>query len=409
MAAQEKKMAGIAPEVLDQLLAGRDPKSVLSDQGLIGDLRKAIAERLLNAEMDQHLDCPEQREAGNHRNGRSPKRVLTDSGAMELSIPRDRHGQFDPLFIRKYQRRFPGFDTKVIALYARGMSTRDIQAHIRELYGFEISAQLVSAVTEAVLEEVRLWQNRPLEPTYAIVFFDALRVKIRDEGMVHNQAVYLAIGIRTCGRKEVLGIWVERSEGAKFWLRVMSELKARGTQDILIAVVDGLKGFADAICSVFPSTVVQTCIVHLIRHSLSCASWRDRKSLASALKPLYRAAHAEAAEQELKRFEASAFGQRYPMIAQSWRRHWSEVIPFFAFDPALRKIIYTTNAIESLHSQVRRSIRNKGHFPNEEAALKLIWLSLQQITAKWKNPPMEWSGAKLQFAIHFPDRFKIEE
>lgn len=406
--AEEKNKSLIDPQLLDRLLEGRDPKTALDSQGLIGDLKKAIAERLLDTEMDVHLSAPEQRQAGNHRNGRSAKRVLTESGALELSIPRDRHGQFDPMLIRKYQRRFPGFDEKVIALYARGMSTRDIQGHIRELYGFEISAQLVSAVTDAVMDEVRAWQNRPLDPTYAIVFFDALRVKIRDEGMVHNQAVYLAIGVRTCGRKEVLGIWVERSEGAKFWLRVMSELKTRGAQDILIAVVDGLKGFPEAIASIFPRTVVQTCIVHLIRHSLSCASWKDRKQLAAALKPLYRAANAEAAQEELRGFETSAFGQRYPMIAQSWRRHWSEVIPFFAFDPALRRMIYTTNAIESLHSQLRRCVRNKGHFPNEESAIKLIWLALRQIEMKWKNPPVEWSSAKLQFAIHFPDRFVIE-
>lgn len=405
--ADEKKL-GFDPQLLDRLLEGRDPKTALDSQGLIGDLKKALAERLLNAEMDVHLSAPEQRQAGNHRNGKSSKRVLTEAGALELSIPRDRHGHFDPLLIRKYQRRFPGFDEKLIALYARGMSTRDIQGHIRELYGFEISPQLVSAITDAVMDEVRAWQNRPLEPTYAIVFFDALRVKIREEGLVRNQAVYLAIGVRQCGRKEVLGIWVERSEGAKFWLRVMTELKTRGTQDILIAVVDGLKGFPDAICSVYPNTVVQTCIVHLIRHSLSCASWKDRKQLAAALKPLYRAANAAAAEQELSRFEASAFAQRYPMIAQSWRRHWAEVIPFFAFDPALRKMIYTTNAIESLHSQLRRCVRNKGHFPNEDAAVKLIWLALRQIEAKWKNPPVEWSSAKLQFAIQFPDRFVVE-
>jgi len=394
---------------LDQLLEGQDPSTVLSSDGLIGDLKKALAERMLNAEMDVHLDSDGEQSSGNHRNGSSTKTVLADDGELTLSIPRDRHGRFDPALIRKYQRRFPGFDDKIIALYARGMSTRDIQAHVRELYGVDISPDLVSVVTDSVMEEVRAWQARPLDSTYAVVFFDALRVKIRDEGMVRNKAVYLAIGMRCSGHKEVLGLWIEQTEGAKFWMRVINELKARGVSDLLIAVVDGLKGFPEAITGVFPDTVVQTCIVHLIRNSLQLASWKDRKALAAALKPIYQADHVDAAEQALSDFEDGPWGERFPTVGQSWRRHWEHIIPFFAFAAPVRRIIYTTNAIESLHSGVRKSIRNKGHFPTDEAATKLIWLALRNITAKWKNPPIAWAAAKSQFAIQFGDRFTLDD
>ena len=270
-----------------------------------------------------------------------------------------------------------------------------------------MSAALVSAITDAVLEDVTAWQNRPLEPVYAIVYFDALRVKIRDEGLARNKAVYLAIGISCHGDKEVLGLWLEQTEGAKFWLRVMNELKARGTEDLLIAVVDGLKGFPEAITTVFPDCVVQTCIVHLIRYSLQFASWKERKGLARALRVIYGAVSAEAAAAELDRFEAGPYGERYAAVVATWRRRWEEVIPFFAFSPEVRKILYTTNAIESLHSQVRKAIRNKGHFPSDEAATKLIYLALRNITAKWKNPPREWHAAKPQFAIQFGERFVL--
>ena len=395
-------------ELLDELLAGRDPKTALSSEGLIGDLKKALAERMLDAEMDVHLDGEHEQEAGNHRNGYSQKTILTDTETLPLSIPRDRHGRFEPQLIEKYKRRFPDFDEKIIALYARGMSTRDIQAHLRELYGVEISPDLVSAVTDAVLDEVTAWQNRPLEQVYAIVYFDALRVKIRDEGAVKNKAVYLAIGIRCSGHKEVLGIWIEQNEGAKFWLKVMTEMKNRGTQDLLIAVVDGLKGFPDAIEAVFPDTLVQTCIVHLIRYSMQFASWKERKPIAAALKPIYRAETAELAAERLDEFEAGSWGQKYPAIAASWRRNWQHVIPFFAFAPEIRKIIYTTNAIESLHSQVRKAVRGRGHFPSDQAATKLIWLVLENVAAKWKSKPIIWHAAKAQFAIQFEDRFVPE-
>lgn len=396
-------------ELIDALLKDRDPQKVFDSDGLMGDLKKALAERILDAEMDHHLDQDAEQSAGNHRNGHSRKTVLTDSGSMPLAIPRDRQGHFEPQLIEKYRRRFSGFDEKIIALYARGMTTRDIQAHVRELYGIEISPDLVSTVTEAVHEEVKLWQNRPLEATYAIVFFDALRVKIRDEGTVKNKAVYLAIGVRCSGHKELLGLWIEQSEGAKFWLRVMNELKHRGTEDVLIAVVDGLKGFPEAIEAVFPQVLVQTCIVHLIRYSLQFASWKERKTIVKALKPIYQADSAEIASERLDEFAAGEWGHKYPNIASSWRRNWERVIPFFDFPNDIRRIIYTTNAIESLNSSVRKAVRVRGHFPNDQAATKLIYLALRNVEEKWKKPPIAWHSARTQFAIKFEDRFIISD
>ena len=405
----KNETTGFSAELLDQLLAGQDPKKVLDSDGLIGELKKALAERMLNAEMDVHLAKEGEAGRANHRNGSSSKTVLTPDGELLLAIPRDRHGRFDPALIAKYRRRFPGFDDKIVALYARGMSTRDIQAHVRELYGIEVSPDLVSAVTDQVIEEVAAWQARPLEASYAIVFFDALRVKIRDEGLVRNKAVYLAIGMDGSGCKHVLGLWIEQTEGAKFWLRVMNELKSRGTNDILIAVVDGLKGFPEAITAVFPDTVVQTCIVHLIRYALLFASWKERKISAAALKPIYRAECAEAAASALSAFEAGPWGRKYPAIAQSWRRNWDAVIPFFAFPEEVRKIIYTTNAIESLNASVRKAVRNKGHFPSDQAATKLIWLALRNVTENWKRPPIAWQAAKAQLAIQFGERFVFND
>ncbi len=404
-----RERRSIPPELLDQLLEGTDSETLFAADGLVDELKRALAERILDTEMDVHLGSGAEDARGNHRNGHSKKTVLSDSSALELSIPRDRHGRFEPQLIEKYCRRFPGFDEKIIALYARGMTTRDIQAHVRELYGLTISPDLVSAVTDSVLDEVKAWQGRPLESVYAIVYFDALRVKIRDEGTVCNKAVYRAIGVRCSGYKEILGLWIEQQEGARFWLKVMTELRQRGTQDILVAVVDGLRGFPEAIEAVFPEARVQTCIVHLIRHSLQFASWKERKPLAAALKLIYRADTAEAALHQLEAFEKGPWGRKYPTVAQSWRRQWEQVIPFFAFAPEIRKIIYTTNAIESLHSQVRKSVRTRGHFPSDQAATKLIWLVLRNIEAKWKRPPVFWAKARSQFAILFGDRFKIED
>jgi len=322
-----------------------------------------------------------------------------------LAIPRDRAGRFAPQLVPTPQRRLPGFDEKVIAMYTRGLTVPEMQAHLAELYGVAVSPDLISTVTDAVLEEVTAWQHRPLAPLYPVVFFDALRVKIRDEGTVRNKAVYVALGVRSDGRKDVLGLWIAQSEGAKFWRRVMSELQARGVADILIAVVDGLKGFPEAITSVFPETTVQTCIVHLQRHSLRYVTWTDRKKVAAALRAIYRAPTVEAAAEHLAAFAAGAWGQKYPPIVTAWRRHWEQVIPFFAFPPPVRRILYTTNAIESLHMQLRKALKTRGHFPNDTAALKLLYLVLRNITLKWRNAPREWKEAMIQFAILYPDRF----
>lgn len=386
----------IEKELLDRLLADRDPEEVFAKDGLLDDLKKALSERILNAELDEHLDGEEGSQAGNRRNGSSQKTVLTDTSKIVLDIPRDRAGRFDPQLIAKYQRRFPGFDEKIISMYARGMTVREIRGHLEELYGIDASPDLISTITDAVMETVSEWQNRPLEACYPLVFFDAIRVKIRDEGFVRNKAVYIALGILPDGTKEILGIWIEQSEGAKFWLKVMNELKNRGVQDILIAVVDGLKGFPDAITAVFPQTTVQTCIVHLIRHSMNFASWKDRKALAKALKAIYQARNAEAGLAALESFETGDWGQKYPAVAQSWRRNWDHVIPFFAFPEAVRRIIYTTNAIEALNAKLRRAVRTRGHFPNDEAAMKLLYLVLDQAAGEWKRPPRDRRPASAQ-------------
>jgi len=402
----------IRDEIIDELLSGQDPQAVFSQDGLLDTLKKALAERILNAELDHHL-ASERAQAAleaprNHRNGHSRKTVLSGSGKLEIAVPRDRHASFEPQLIAKYRRRFPDFDDKVISLYARGMSLREIEGHLRELYGIEVSPELISTVTDAVHEQVTEWQNRPLEPLYAVVFFDALRVKVRDEGTVRNKAVYLALGVRADGTKEALGLWIEQTEGAKFWLRVMNELHTRGVNDILIAVVDGLNGFPDAINAVFPQTQVQTCIVHLLRHALSFASWKDRRELAAALRPIYTAVNAAVAADALDAFADGPWGRKYPAIAPAWRRQWQQVIPFFAYPPDVRRIIYTTNAIESLNSKLRTAVRSRGHFPNDEAATKLLFLVLRQVSREWKMPPREWAAARTQFAVMFGDRFTAE-
>ena len=398
-----RKEPTIPDALLDQLLAGADPKTAFEPNGLIDGLKKALAERALNAEMDHHLAG--ENGAGNSRNGYGRKTVTTDTGKFDLDVPRDRQASFDPQLIAKYQRRFPGFDDKIISMYARGMSTREIAGHLRDLYGIEVSPELISAVTDAVLEEIATWQSRPLEAVYPIVFFDALRVKIRDEGFVRNKAVHIALGVRADGTKEILGLWLEQNEGAKFWLRVMTEMKNRGVEDILLAVVDGLKGFPEAIVSVFPEATVQTCIVHLLRHSLDFTSYKDRKPVAAALKDIYRAIDAEAAETALSAFETSEWGRKYTAIGQSWRRAWTEVVPFYAFPSEVRKILYTTNAIEALNSKLRRAVRARGHFPTDEAAMKLLFLVLNRSEKEWRMAPREWCMAKAQFAVIFGERF----
>src|SRR3989440_2779862 len=392
----------IPDAVLDQLLAGADPKTAFDPNGLLDDLKKALAERVLNAEMDHHLAGEE---PGNRRNGYGKKTVITDTGQIELEVPRDRQARFDPQLIAKYQRRFPGFDDKIISMYARGMSTREIVGHLRDLYGVEVSPDLISAVTNAVLEEVSAWQARPLEAIYPLVFFDALRVKIRDEGLVRNKAVHIALGVRADGTKEILGLWLEQNEGAKFWLRVMNELRNRGVEDVLVAVVDGLKGFPEAIAAVFPDATVQTCIVHLLRHSLAFVAYKDRKAVAAALKEIYRAVDATAGEAALAAFEDGPWGRKYPAIGPSWRRAWGEVVPFYAFPAEVRRLLYSTNAIEALDSKLRRAVRARGHFPTDEAALKLLFLVLNRAEKEWRMPPGEWAMARAQFAVPFGERF----
>lgn len=407
---KKPKPAKLIPdELIDQLLAqvdGQDAEAILSESGLAGLLKKQLAERMLAAELTHHLATEaKQGQAGNHRNGSSSKTVLTPNGELELAIPRDRLATFEPQLVAKYQRRLPGFDDHVISMYARGMTVREIQGHLQQLYGLQVSPDLISSITDEVLADVEQWQQRPLEAMYAIVYFDALRLKIRDEGSVRNKAVYLALGIRADGRKEVLGLWIEQTEGAKFWLKVFNELKLRGLDDILIAVVDGLRGFPEAIEAVFPQTQVQTCIVHLLRNSLNLASWKDRKGLAAALKPIYQAATAEAAAAALEAFADGDWGRQFPTVPAMWRRQWEQVIPFFTYPPAVRKIIYTTNAIESLHMQLRKIVKNRGHFPSDDAASKLLYLALRNIEKDWKMPPITWKQAVNQFAILFGERF----
>ncbi|GAA4486597.1 IS256 family transposase [Gluconacetobacter asukensis] len=400
-----RKKPVIPDDVLDQVLAGRVVRTMSDADALLGDMKKALAERLLNAELDHHLDGEAVAGRPNCRNGYGQKTVLTDGGRVRLDIPRDRAGTFDPQLIARYRRQFPGFDERIISMYARGMSVREIQGHLLEIYGVEASPDLISVITDAVLDEVAAWQNRPLEAVYPVVFFDALRVKIRDESVVRNKAVHIALGVRADGTKEVLGLWIEQNEGAKFWLRVMNELRHRGVEDVLLAVVDGLKGFPDAIRAVFPEALVQTCIVHLLRHSLDFVAWKDRKSVATALKDIYRAVDAEAGKAALAAFAESSWGRKYAAIVQSWERVWEEVIPFYAFPAEVRKLIYTTNAIEALNAKLRRAVRARGHFPNDDAALKLLFLALNRAEKEWIMPPREWSMAKAQFAILFGERF----
>ena len=392
----------ITPELLDQLLSGyTTPEDLTGEQGLFKQLKKALIERALGAELSEHLGYekgdPAGRGSGNSRNGVSAKTLLTEDGEVAIAVPRDRSGSFEPQLIAKGQTHFDGFDDKILSLYARGMTVREIQGHLSELYGIDVSPDLISRVTDAVLDEVREWQNRPLDLVYPIVFFDALRVKIRDEGLVKNKAVYVVLALNRNGEKEVLGLWIEQTEGAKFWLKVVNELKARGVNDILIAVVDGLKGFPEAITTVFPQTLVQTCIVHLIRNSLAFVSWKDRKAILPSMKAIYRAENAEMALVRLEEFEAE-WGKRYPAIGQMWRRAWEHVIPFFAFAPAIRKMIYTTNAVEALHRSLRKIIKTRGSFPNDEAAMKLLYLAIKNAGMRWRRG-IEWTSIRL--ARHF--------
>lgn len=331
--------------------------------------------------------------------------MLTDDGPLRIEVQRDREGSFEPRLIGKHERRFTGFDDKIVAMYAPGMTVREIQGFLGEMYGVEESPEFISSVTDAVMAEVTAWQARPLEAMYPVVFFDALRVKVREDAVVRSKSVYLALGVLSDGTRDILGLWIESTEGAKFWMKVFNDLKTRGCNDILIAVTDGLKGMGDALGVVYPATTLQTCIVHLIRNSLDYASWKERKALAVALKPIYTAPSAEAAAAELNAFERGPWGQKFPTVVATWRRAWDRVIPFFAFPPEVRRVIYTTNAIESIHARLRKIIKTRGHFPSDDAATKLIWLALRNITADWGRAAKEWRAAMNQFAIAYGDRF----
>jgi transposase-like protein len=401
-------LAPVPSEILDQFVR-QGPISHEELDAAVRRFKKAIVERALGGELTHHLGYPpggtKPEDATNHRNGTGGKTVLTDDGPLAIEVPRDREGTFEPRLIAKHERRFAGFDDKILALYARGMTVREIQAFLADMYAVEVSPTLISTVTDAIVAEVTAWQSRPLEPMYPVVFFDALRVKIRDEATVRSKAIYLALAVLPDGSRDVLGLWIEQTEGAKFWMKVFSDLKTRGCQDILIAVTDGLKGMAEALAAVFPATTLQTCIVHLIRASLDFANWKERKPMAKALRPIYTAASAEAANAALEDFARGPWGAKFPTVVASWRRAWTQVIPFFAFPPDMRRVLYTTNALESVHAPLRKIIKTRGHFPTDEAATKLIWLALRNITAKWARGPRFWKLAMNQFAILYEGRF----
>jgi putative transposase len=393
---------------LDELLTGKTTEEIVGPGGLLKQLTKALIERAMNAEMSHHLGyekhAPAGRGSGNNRNGRSRKKVQGDFGAVELEVPRDRNGTFEPKIIPKHERRFAGFDEKILSMYARGMTTRDIQGHLQQMYGVEVSPALISQVTDAVMEEVRTWQNRPLEPIYLIVYLDALFVKMRHEGRVENRAVFVGIGVTQEGTKEVLGLWTSATEGAKLWLQILTEMRNRGVQDILVACVDGLKGFPEAIAAAYPKTTVQLCIVHMVRNSLGYVNWKERKTVAHDLRAIYRAATAEEAEQRLTEFEAR-WDAKYVSIGKMWRRHWAGIVPLFAFPEEIRRAIYTTNVVESLHMSLRKVIKTRGSFPSEEAALKLLYLGLQNVSKKWKAAT-NWRRALNHFTVVYGDRME---
>jgi putative transposase len=408
MTVAPKSISPFSDELLDQLLANyTKPEDLTGKDGILKQLTARLVERALHAEMTDHLGYekhdPKGRGLPNARNGTSAKTLKTEQGPVEIEVPRDREGTFEPQLVRKRQTRFTGFDEKILGMYARGMTVRDIQGHLEDVYGVEVSPDLISKVTSAVVEDVSAWQNRPLDAVYPIVYLDALVVKVRDQGVVRNKSVYIALAVTLSGAKEVLGLWIEQNEGAKFWLKVVNELKTRGLRDILIACCDGLKGFPEAIEAVFPQAVVQTCIVHMIRNSLRFVSYKDRKAVAKELRPVYTAASREEAQVALDGFEQK-WARRYPMIAASWRTNWERVVPFLDFPPDVRRVIYTTNAIESLNSSLRKLLQYRGHFPTDEAVYKLLYLALSKMEKKWERSLRDWSNVLGQFSIFFKDR-----
>ena len=397
--------------LIDELLEDcQDPKDVLGKNGLLKQLTKRLVERTLEAELSGHLGYEPHhikgRGSGNNRNGKGRKTVQSDTGALEIEVPRDRNGTFQPQLVKKRQRRLEGFDDKVLALYARGLSTRDIQGQLEELYGAEVSPTLISNVTNGVMEDVRAWQSRPLSAVYPILYFDALFVKSRQEGPVKNKAVYLALGINLEGEKELLGLWIAETEGSKFWLSVFNELKSRGVQDCFIACVDGLKGLPEAIETVFPHTQVQLCIVHKLRNSFKYVAWKDRKAVAKDLRTVYGAVTLAEAEQALESFSEN-WDTKYPAISPSWRAEWERLTVFFDYSAEIRKVIYTTNAIESLNYSLRRMLKNRGSFPNDDSILKILYLAINRVSKKWTMPLRSWKAALNQFVILFGDRVPV--
>lgn len=403
-----KAATAIPADLIDSLMSGyQKPEDLIGENGLLKQITKAFVERALQAEMEAHLGHGKNdtvtNSAGNTRNGKSNKTLKGEFGELPIEIPRDRHGSFEPQLIPKHQTRWSGFDDKILSLYARGMTVRDIQSHLEEMYGTDVSPSLISSVTDAVIDEVKAWQSRPLDALYPIVYLDCIHAKVRDAGAVRTKAVYLALGINMSGEKELLGIWIAQTEGAKFWLQVVTELKNRGVQDIFIACVDGLKGFPEAIETVYPKTAVQLCIVHMVRYSLNYVSWKLRKEIAADLRTIYTAATVEEAEQRLDEFEAK-WGEDYPSIIKSWRSNWARIIPFFDYPPEIRKVIYTTNAIESVNMGLRKVSKTRGSFPSDEALLKLYYLALKNISKKWTMPIRDWKAALNRFNIQFGDR-----
>ena len=398
-------------KLIDQLLVDyKKPEDIIGENGLLKQLTKALLERALNAELTEHVGYekhdPAGHNSGNSRNGKSTKSLKGDFGEIELETPRDRNGSFEPKIVSKGQTRFTGFDDKIISMYSRGMTTREIEGHLKEMYGIDVSPTLISNVTEAVMEEVKAWQSRPLEEVYPILYMDALRVKVRDGGHVQNKAIHVAMGVNMEGHKEILGLWTAQNEGAKFWLQVLTDIRNRGVKDIFIACVDGLKGFPEAIETTFPQTEVQLCIVHLVRASLGYVSWKQRKAVASDLRLVYQSATAYDADLQMDTF-AKKWDGGCPMVSQLWRRNWERVTPFFAYPAEIRKVIYTTNAIESLNMSLRKIIKMRGSFPNDEAAFKLLYLALRNASKKWTMPIPNWSGALNRFSILWPERMPV--
>ena len=398
----------VPKELIDGLLADyKKPEDLIGENGLLKQLTKMLVERALDAEMAEHLghgkNEPVTNLSGNARNGKSKKTLKGEFGELPIEIPRDRQGSFEPQLIPKHQTRWSGFDDKILSLYARGMTVREIQSHLEEMYGTEVSPTLISSVTDAVMDEVKAWQSRPLHSIYPIVYLDCIHAKVRDTGVVRAKAVYLAIGIDMTGNKEVLGLWIAQTEGAKFWLQVVTELKNRGLQDIFIACVDGLKGFPEAIETIYPKTKVQLCIVHMVRHSLNYVSWKMRKEVAADLRAIYASGTVDQASAALDAFE-ERWGKDYPSIAQSWRRNWSRITPFFDYPPEIRRVIYTTNAIESVNMSLRKITKNRGSFPSDESLIKLFYLALRNISQKWSMPIRDWKAALNRFSIEFEDR-----